>query len=86
MSKRKAFVVAAALAVGLAVALPGAAHAQPWQSGGGAPSVALGAAIGYDAVYKTYPPSHYRPPRCAWVTERYRRNGRWHWHRVWRCR
>ena len=60
-----------------------------WHGGGWGPGFALGFGLGYGAPYY-YPPSYYRPPAyyggdCGWVRTRYRRYGRWHWRRVWRC-
>ena len=76
MSKCRRFVVSAALVAGFVLAsLPG-----------DVPGLVPGSGFAYAAAAKTYPPSHYRPPRCAWVTERYWHKGRWHWRRVWRCR
>jgi hypothetical protein len=74
VSQYRRFIAYAALAAGFALALPG-----------DVPGFASGPDLAQAATYKTYPPSHYRPPRCTWVIERYWHKGRWHWRRVWRC-
>ncbi len=98
MSKSSKIIACAVLAVGLALAMPGAAQAQHhhggwhggWHGGGHyhggwgwGPGFALGFGLGYGGPY--YGGYYAPPPRCGWVRTRYWRYGRWYWRRVWRC-
>jgi hypothetical protein len=85
MSKRMKLFAGIALAAGIAVAVPGSAHAGYWFGGWG-PYLYYG--WPYQPYSFHYPRSYYYDapaPECGWVRVRSWHRGHRYWRRVWRC-